>query len=113
MFELNRGLFYKKLFNNDQEHSVTESELGEIKEFWTNIYSPVELNIKENSDCLDLTGNENNNIKEQVKVTHKELGEAIKYLRNWAAPGPDRIHNFFLKYITAGHPQMRTSIKNN
>ena len=44
-------------------------------------------------------------------MTHQELGEAIKYLRNWAAPGPDRIHNFFLKYITAGHPQMRTSIE--
>ena len=78
MFELNRGLFYKKLFNNDQEHSVTKFELGKIKEFWTNIYSPVEPNNKEDSDRLDRTGNKNNNIKEWVKVTHQELAETIK-----------------------------------
>ena len=56
VFELNRGLFYKKLFNNDQEHSVTESKLGKIKEFWTNIYSSTELNKKEDPEWLDLTG---------------------------------------------------------
>ena len=55
MFELNRGLLNKKLFNNDQEHSVTESELGKIKEFWINIYSPVEPNKKVDPDWLDLT----------------------------------------------------------
>ena len=40
----------------------------------------------------------------------QELGETIKYLRNLASPGLDRIHNFFLMYVTAGHPQMRTRI---
>ena len=59
MFALNRSLFYKKLFYNDQEHSVTESEHGKIKGFWTNIYSPAEPNKKEGPDWLDLTGNEN------------------------------------------------------
>ena len=47
-----------------------------------------------------------------MEVTWQEFKDAIKYLRNWAASGPDRIHNFFPKYITSGHPRLRIHIEN-
>jgi hypothetical protein len=41
---------------------------------------------------------------EYKQITEEEIGNAIKKINNWKAPGPDKIQNFWWKKFTVVHP---------
>ena len=41
-----------------------------------------------------------------VNVEINDVREATRYLRNWAAPGPDGVQNFWYKKLIVVHPTM-------
>ena len=68
-FELNRGLYYNKLFNPGKEHMIDKSQLDDIKAFWTDIYDPPTPNPHPENKWHDLTGDYNINTGDRVEVT--------------------------------------------
>ena len=39
-------------------------------------------------------------------ITPEMVGNRCKKLANWKGPGPDKVQNFWLKYLHALHPQL-------
>ena len=78
--------------------------MEEIVRFWNEIWSKSKtINLdtdwlaKENQDSTNYSEMSNNDISTE------EVSKAIQECSNWKAPGPDKIHNIWLKKFTATH----------
>ena len=45
-----------------------------------------------------------------VTVTAEDIRQRVNQMRSWAAPGPDMIHAFWLKKLTALHSRLATQM---
>ena len=105
LFELNRGVFYKQKFTENKQACYGDKEIEGIKSFWGNIY-------KNNEDGNTHTWDEltdkdkNKNTEIEVILSKEELTNAVRALKNWAAPGIDNVYNFYIKYITNSHSKL-------
>ena len=43
---------------------------------------------------------------EWKKLEINEMTKVIKFSHNWKTPGADKVHNFWLKYLTSMHRQL-------
>lgn len=107
MFNINEREFYNRIRNNKSDYSGGLPEIGEVTQFWANLWEhPAQHNNEgmwlveeeENSDGIERMA--------AVVVTTQDIREATRYTRNWAAPGPDFVHNFWYKKFSAIHGRM-------
>lgn len=107
MFNINEREFYNRIRNDKVDFGEGLPEIGDVTQFWANLWeNPTEHNgdgmwlAEEERQCDgigDMTA---------VVVTAQDIREATRYTRNWAAPGPDFVHNFWYKKLTTIHGRM-------
>ena len=102
-FKGDQRKFFRKLKENPNEQSPTiPIELAST--YWSSIWSEPR-NFRENSIWLEEEEMEASNVEpmSQDVVTTQEIQEAILQTENWKAPGPDKIHNFWIKNLSVLH----------
>ncbi|XP_045770460.1 uncharacterized protein LOC123870988 [Maniola jurtina] len=48
-----------------------------------------------------------------VTISAEDVGCAIRSASNWKCPGPDGLHNFWLKWFRSAHPVLATQFQNS
>ena len=130
-FDQNERSFYKHL----RSLAVNETDIDNIeykdktanqeidnpnitKEDYENFWCPIwqepakesldEEWIYEVREALDQSIPDNENLV--ILITSQKLHQCLKTKRNWAAPGKDRITNYWLKKITSIHDKLASAI---
>jgi hypothetical protein len=112
MFKTYKKQFYNKIRNNKPDYCEGYPEIGEVTQFWANLW---ENPTQHNNDGLWLKEEENNGELEEmtaILVTTADIREATRYTRNWAAPGPDFVHNFWYKKFSTTHGKIAEHFNN-
>lgn len=106
-FQLNQGLFYKKLNNKTMTHNpTTESTIPtteEIRTYWSEIWTdPVNHNqakwIKEVRKTIGPV-----KTMDILEIAEDDVKRAVQKTLSWKAPGSDKIHNFWYKHFKTTH----------
>ncbi|XP_055615134.1 uncharacterized protein LOC129761439 [Toxorhynchites rutilus septentrionalis] len=85
--------FYSRIKKKRNNYDGGLPEIDEVTQFWSGLW---ENPIKHRSNRMWLAEEEEyGNGPEAIMVTAHDINEAIRYSRNWAAPGPDFVHNFW------------------
>lgn len=107
MFNINEREFYNCIRNDKPDYGEGLPEIGEVTQFWANLW---ENPVQHSDDGMWLAEEERqcNGVGDMtaVVVTAQDVREATRYTRNWAAPGPDFVHNFWYKKLTTIHGRM-------
>ncbi|XP_055527374.1 uncharacterized protein LOC129719989 [Wyeomyia smithii] len=107
MFSTNEREFYNHIRNDKPDYSEGLPEIGEVTQFWANLW---ENPAQHNDSGMWLVGEEEHcdGIERMAAavVTTQDIREATRYTRNWAAPGPDFVHNFWYKKLSAAHGRL-------
>ncbi|KAL1446054.1 hypothetical protein WDU94_005517 [Cyamophila willieti] len=103
--------FFSQLFSHvNPSHVNIEANETEFLEFWRNIWNNNgDANLREN---WKTTLEEETNALpgfEYKEITMNEVTECIKKTSNWKAPGPEKVHNFWIKYLTSTHRNITKS----
>lgn len=51
------------------------------------------------------------NAQAGLTVTPRLVAIVARMLNNWKAPGPDCVHNFFIKHLTSLHNRLASQIQ--
>jgi hypothetical protein len=82
-----------------QRENCTTKE--EIENLWKEI---VGKKIKHNEEAYWIKNQCHQNASmEWSPVSEMEVGQALRMMQNWKAPGRDQMANFWLKQLTATH----------
>ncbi|XP_055522904.1 uncharacterized protein LOC129717088 [Wyeomyia smithii] len=104
MFRTNERKFYNHIQNRNPDYSEGLPEIGEVTQFWANLW---ENPAQHNNDGMWLVEEEEYSggieCMPAVAVSAQDIREATRYTRNWAAPGPDFVHNFWYKKFSTVH----------
>ena len=107
MFSTNEREFYNHIRIDKPDYSEGLLEIGEVTPFWANLW---ENPAQHNDSGMWLVGEEEHcdGIERMAAavVTTQDIREATRYTRNWAAPGPDFVHNFWYKKLSAAHGRL-------
>ncbi|KAL1461991.1 hypothetical protein WDU94_013846 [Cyamophila willieti] len=81
--------------------------MDEIENYWKSIWS-IEKDYNKEASWLEEEIEESTNITrmEEMNITTEDVQNAIKRSHSWKAPGIDKIHNYWSKYITATHTKL-------
>lgn len=98
--------FYREMTSNQIKVTDPPDKEG-IEKFWKGI---LEKEVSHNSEANWISDeealyNEINQL-EWKELEINELTTVIKFSHNWKAPGIDKVHNFWLKYLTSLHKQL-------
>ncbi|XP_055633142.1 uncharacterized protein LOC129773554 [Toxorhynchites rutilus septentrionalis] len=107
MFSMNEREFYSRIKKKRNNYDGGLPEIDEVTQFWSGLW---ENPIQHRSNRMWLAEEEEygNGLEAMpaVMVTAHDINEAIRYSRNWAAPGPDFVHNFWYKKFSSTHGRM-------
>lgn len=108
MFSDNEKAFYDHISQEKPDFRDGLPNIDDVTNFWAGIWEdPVQH--RDGQPWLrreeDWAGEEINEMP-AVVVREDDVREATRYLRNWAAPGPDGVQNFWYKKLTVVHPTM-------
>lgn len=102
-FSRSEKLFYRELEGRCREPEQDEiRNTAEFLDYWKNIWE-VSESYSQTADWLPRVEEEQESVPvmDEPKITVRDVQEAIKKTRNWKTPGPDKIHNFWLKTFTS------------
>uniref|UniRef100_A0A3B5PPD0 Reverse transcriptase domain-containing protein n=1 Tax=Xiphophorus maculatus TaxID=8083 RepID=A0A3B5PPD0_XIPMA len=79
----------------------------ETEQYWKGIWER-EASHNSNAQWLISLREDHNNLPEQalVTITVTDVQERVSGMKNWTAPGPDMIHAYWLKKLTALHERL-------
>jgi hypothetical protein len=102
-FQQNQQRFYRNMTGEaDQANEIPTKE--EVTEFWTGIWSN---KVEHRSEAYWIQEVEQKMMQTQPMqdepVTEAQLKVVIRRLKNWKAPGLDKIQNYWYKKLTATH----------
>ena len=80
--------FWTILWGNDRPHNESTSWIGQV--------------------TTDL---QNMSSQGQIHISTSTVSSAARKLNNWRAPGPDGIHNFWIKHFSHLHPCLAEQIQ--
>lgn len=106
MFTENEKLFYRKYLSQQAKvEKIPQKE--EIEEFWKKILEN-KPTIEANQDWIRSIEKKTARIEETSfsRLTIEKLEGVIKKAKNWKATGVDRVHNYYIKKLTATHVSM-------
>uniref|UniRef100_A0A3B3HW39 Reverse transcriptase domain-containing protein n=1 Tax=Oryzias latipes TaxID=8090 RepID=A0A3B3HW39_ORYLA len=83
----------------------------ETEQYWKSIWEK-ETAHNSNAQWLVSLREEHSNLPEQnpVTITVADIQERVSGMKNWTAPGPDMIHAYWLKKLTALHERLAAQI---
>ena len=106
MFREDCKRFYRELGNKTIQIEKPP-DIGEVKKFWQNI---LEQKVKLNKDAQWIKDQEEElqqiNQMEWKDLTVEELRFNMNRAANWKSPGPNRLHNFWMKHLQSLHKPM-------
>ncbi|XP_063891870.1 uncharacterized protein LOC135117207 [Helicoverpa armigera] len=50
---------------------------------------------------------------EEVNITSSDVAYAVRPMQNWKSPGPDGLHNFWLKWLQSSHPSLASQLQSS
>ena len=104
-FQTNQRRFYADLDGQSTQDAKLPDE-QETVEFWSGIWdNPKAHNV--NAEWIktaeaELSGQTMN----EVSITVALLKKHVKKVKNWTAPGPDQVHGYWLKNLSALHERL-------
>lgn len=104
LFNSSQKSYYRNLHKSHEPQNEGVLQIEDAERFWSNIWSnPAQHNNQAQwiNDVKEW-GKENLRMS-PIDITSKSVLEAIEKLQNWKAPGPDQIHNFWLKRFRSIH----------
>ena len=109
-FQTDPGKVYTQLKgveNNKQD----EPPKQETETFWKNIWEN-QVTHNTNADWLKDLEQDYSQDQEQenIRITEKDLKERVRKMKSWRAPGPDMVHGYWLKKLTALHQRLATQM---
>ena len=106
----NRRKFFTHLDKTEENIDTTTPQSETFLNYWTSIWS-YPKNYKNNAPWIRTLENQFSPLDpmKDPEITKKEIEIIIKKVANWKSPGPDKIHNFWLKYLTAAHTPLAQS----
>ncbi|XP_031338165.1 uncharacterized protein LOC116167068 [Photinus pyralis] len=107
LFTNNQKAFYNKI-NEDNNIELTEPPTKEeIETFWGEIWSN-SVTYNNEANFMHLINEEAVRINDMAcsQITEETLTSQMSKIHNWKSPGPDKIHNFWLKKLTSMHPKL-------
>ena len=108
LFAENPTKFYRTL-KDDTIAVKNPPKKEEIDQFWRTIYENDQPhNI--NAEWIQNIQNENINQMQYQEITEDQVKEKLQSANNWKSPGPDQVHNFWLKKLDSLTPIMTKSI---
>ena len=84
----------------------------DIFKFWSTLWGDTTPHCAEASRITSV-GSTLHNLcaQERFVVTASLVATAAKKLNNWKSPGPDRVHNFWIKHLTSLHDWLVSQIQ--
>ncbi|CAK1584157.1 unnamed protein product [Parnassius mnemosyne] len=111
-FESNQKWVYRS-WENTTTNSCTHGSpsLIECLNFWKNMWSN-EVSHNE-GEWIRATERKFSNLANMgsISITAEDVYSITRRLHNWKSPGPDGIHNFWLKWITSSHVRLAAQIQ--
>ncbi|XP_014679347.1 PREDICTED: uncharacterized protein LOC106819214 [Priapulus caudatus] len=110
LFHKDAKKFYWHL--NEQQSTINEPPSQErLDQFWRGI---LEVSTDHNTKATWIKQEEEafQNVAMDVwtDITMGEVQQAIKRTHNWKSPGPDKLHNFWIKHLSALHKQLTRAL---
>ena len=109
-FVNNQKKFYNSLQNPTPESPGADIDHENMYGYWNELWSTP---ARYNDDAKWLTSiSENSNTIDEmidVTITTDDVIKAAKNLKNWKTPGPDRIQNYWIKYLPSTHEALARS----
>ena len=106
IFKNDAKKFYKQI--TARQIKVTNpSEQLAVEQFWKDILeNEKSYNFEANWIDVEETLYKEMKSPEWKKLEINEMTTVIKFSHNWKTPGADKVHNFWLKYLTSMHKQL-------
>ena len=105
-FRNKRKQFFRKLDNSEtiNTNSIDVKQRDIFLRYWSAIWSETK-NYNRQANWIDEMQESNNLIPEMAdeEFTVDEVTSSIKKKHNWTGPGPDKLHNYWLKKLTSAH----------
>lgn len=117
--------FQNRLFQSDQRKLYRNWEGTELRvndgqrpdpttmsEFWRRIWS-VSVEHTE-GEWMNVVERECDSIESMgaVTISPEDVSRAIRTAQNWKCPGPDGLHNFWIKWIQCSHERLAVQFQN-
>ena len=101
-FQTNQRRFYADLDGQSTQDAKLPDE-QETVEFWSGIWdNPKTRNV--NAEWIKTAEAElSGQTTSEVSITVALLKKHVKKVKNWTAPGPDQVHGYWLKNLSALH----------
>ncbi|XP_060525287.1 uncharacterized protein LOC132701423 [Cylas formicarius] len=102
LFNRSPGAFYRNLAPSTTDDKGQYPEPESIREFWRGIWQ-VLFNHKVSAEWIKCEQKKTERIKLMLPqvIVVEDLNEVLAKAKNWKAPGPDGIQNFWYKKFTA------------
>ncbi|CAH2099489.1 unnamed protein product [Euphydryas editha] len=112
LFAENEHRLYRSLGCNATKDIKIPSKQN-VEEFWKSILSNPQQYNKEANWIKEIAtmSNEVNTI-ESEEITEDQVKFALRRMLNWKSPGLDKIHNYYIKYLTSVHKYLASLFTN-
>ncbi|XP_030758038.1 uncharacterized protein LOC115883767 [Sitophilus oryzae] len=105
MFNEDMKKFYRSNLNKVNNNEIKETpDPDELECFWRGIFEEEKTHNKDASWIQqEKIDQEHINEDEWKDLENDEIIATIKRTHNWKSPGPDKVHNFWIKQLTPLH----------
>jgi len=105
--------FYKELCSEmEPTHGSRLPNSSEVVNFWSTLWGNTAPHNAEASWIPSVDASLHNlNTQENITVTPRLVTSVAKRLNNWKSPGPDCVHNFWIKHLTNLHGRLASQIQ--
>ncbi|XP_030762684.1 uncharacterized protein LOC115887411 [Sitophilus oryzae] len=104
LFTKNQKQFYRQLSTAGNQVNNTRPQRQNMFAYWSDIWS-VGVQLEDRAFWIQEENDKWANVQpmENIQIRTDDITHGLKTIKNWAAPGPDGIHNFWWKQITSSH----------
>ena len=110
IFRNNQRQFYRNIdspenTNSTQDHHNLDHE--ECLQFWKDIWE-TPVSHKADAHWIKDIKEDLHDVEEQatLNITKSKLEARVKRMSNWTSPGPDGVHNYWIKHLSSLHERL-------
>ena len=108
IFRNNQRQFYRNIDSSDNSSTTCHDQQSlnhdDCLQFWKDIWeSPVTHNV--DADWIKDIKQDLSDVEKQpsINISKPKLVARVKRMSNWTSPGPDGVHNYWLKHLSSLH----------
>lgn len=109
-FLSDRKKFFRELEKGaEQQQHIGSSEINtnEFQNYWSSLWSEAK-HYNKDADWINNIERRSEEIGNMTvgNLTAEDIKRTIRTVSNWKSPGPDKLHNFWVKKFTASHASL-------